>query len=204
GERTRRALADLDRPVQILVITAGQPEFAELYDVVREQVGRFQAASPRISVETLDPALDPGRVAALAAEYALTSEEVAGGGAVIFRSGARRRAVALLDMATFAPGEVGGKLASFRGEDAFASALLEVSHPQQREVCFPSGHGELGIDASDDGSDRARVARALGATGLRPRELPAVTPVPAGCAALAIFGPKRPFAPAEARALDDW
>ena len=65
------------------------------------------------------------RVASLAAEYALTPEEVAGGGAVIFRSGDRRRAVALLDMAEFAPGEVGGKLVAFRGEEAFAAAWVE-------------------------------------------------------------------------------
>jgi ABC-2 type transport system permease protein len=214
-ERTRRVLLELDRPVQVLVVTAGQPEFAELYDVVRELLARFQAASPRLSVTTLDPALDPGRVAALAAEYALTPEEVAGGGAVVFRAGARRRAVALLDMAAFAPGEVGGKLVSFRGEEAFAAALLEVSDPQQPEVCFTTGHGELPLGAESaaageakpgegDGADLARVARALGADGLRPRELPTVAPVPAGCAAVAIFGPRRPFAPAEVRALGDW
>src|SRR5262249_37780105 len=126
---TRRILDDLPRPVSVLVVTAGQPEFSELYDVVRELLARFEAAAPRLRVERLDPALDPGRVAELAAEYNLSPEELAGGGAVIFRAGDRRKAVALLDMATFAPGAVGGKLAAFRGEEAFAAALLEVTDP---------------------------------------------------------------------------
>ena len=201
---TRRILAELDRPVTALVVTAGQPEFTELYDVVRELLRRFQAASRRLTIETLDPALDPGRVAELAAEYALTPEELAGGGAVVFRAGERRRAVALLDMAEFAPGEVGGKLASFRGEEAFAAALLEVTDPERPEVCFTGGHGELPLGPDDDGSDLSGLVKGLDASGLRARELATLAPVPARCAAVAVFGPRRPFAAGEARALEDY
>jgi ABC-2 type transport system permease protein len=201
---TRRLLAELDQPVSALVITAGQPEFAELYDVVRELLARFQAAAPRLSVETLDPALDPGRVTALAAEYGLAPEELAGGGAVVFRAGARRRAVALLDMAEFAAGEVGGRLRAFRGEAMLAAALLEVTDPQRPEVCFMSGHGEPPLEAEDDGADLAALAGALDASGLAARPLAERGPVPARCAAVAVFGPRRPLTPTEARALADF
>jgi ABC-2 type transport system permease protein len=203
-DKTRRILADVDAPVHVLVVTAGQPAFAELYDVVRELIARFQAASPHIAVETLDPALDPGRVAALAAEYALTPDEVAGGGAIVFRSSGRRRAVALLDMAEFAPGAVGGRLASFRGEEAFAAAILEVTDPERPEVCFTTGHGELPLAHEDSGADLARAAERLAADGLRPRELGTLAQVPSACAAVAIFGPRRPIPPGEARALGAW
>ena len=198
---TRRILAELDRPVTVLVVTAGQPEFAELYDVVRELLRRFQAGSPRLSLETLDPALDPGRVAELASAYALLPEELAGGGAVVFRSGERRRAVGLLDMADFAAGTVGGKLVSFRGEEAFAAALLEVTDPERPEVCFTSGHGELPLGPADDGADLAGLVSGLEASGLAARDLGGLVPVPARCAAVAIVGPRRPLDSAEARAL---
>src|SRR5262249_3442412 len=189
---TRKILAELDRPVSALVVTAGQPEFAELYDVVRELLRRFQAESRRLNIETLDPALDPGRVAELAAEYALTPEELAGGGAVVFRSGERRRAVALLDMAEFAPGEVGGKLTACRGEEASAAALVEVTDPERPEVCFAGGHGELPLGPEDDGADLSALVKGLEASGLRARELPSLTPVPARCAAVAVVGPRHP------------
>lgn len=203
-DRTRRILADLDVPVEILVVTAGQPAFAELYDVVGELVRRLAAASPRIAIATLDPALDPGRVAALAADYALTPDEVAGGGAVVFRAGGRRRVVALLDMAEFAPGEVGGKLTAFRGEDAFAAAILEVTDPVAPELCFTTAHGELPLEREPAGADVSRLVATLAADGMRVRPLGTLGAVPSSCAAVVLFGPRRPIAAAEAAVLEEW
>src|SRR5262249_14424092 len=54
----------------------------------------------------------------------------------------------------------------------------------------------------EDGADLARAVRAL--DGFRTRELPMLAPIPPGCAAIAVFGPRRPFAPAEARELEAW
>src|SRR5262249_47034727 len=105
--------------------------------------------------------------------------------------------------AEFAPGAVGGRLRSFRGEAAFLAALLEVTDPEQPRACFTSGHGERPL-ASDPGGDLARVVSTLAGDGLEARDLPALAPIPPGCAAVAIVGPRRPFAAADARALEDW
>jgi ABC transporter family protein/ABC-2 family transporter len=200
--RTEHILADVHRPVRILVLSAGRKEFAPLYDEVRELLRRFQAGAPSISVAELDPALDPGRTLQLAQELALQPEELTGGGAVVLVSGERRRAVALLDMAEFGSGPAGGVLTSFRGEDELAAALLDVTDDARPEVCFAQGHGELPLAAEDDGEDLAQVGRVLEHDAVRASELAALAPLPARCAVLAIVGPRRPLAPAEAAAVE--
>lgn len=198
-DQTRRILADVDQPVEITVIGAGRPEFAELYDEVREVARRFAAASRHISVATADPTVDPGRIGELAEELALSPDEVSGGGAVVVASAGRRRAVALLDMATFGPSEVGGKLASFRGEEALAAAVLEVSDPARPPICFSQGHGELDLD-----EDLSRVTEALARGGFGARALASLQVVPASCAALAVVGPRRPLDRDEVVAVEQY
>ncbi len=193
--RTRHILEGVTVPVDVLVVHAGEPAFADLYDEVHELLRAFRAVAPGLRVSTFDPALDPSRVAELAGELVLSPDEVAGGGAVVLRAGGRRRAVALLDMATFAD----ARLVSFRGEEALASALLEVTDPSRPEICFTTGHDEPSID---DGL--GRVAAALHADTAQLQPLERVDPVPARCAALVVMGPRRPFAESEAAAVAAW
>ena len=141
--RTRQILDEMRAPVTLLILTAGRPEFAELYDEVRELARRFAAVAPAVRVEALNPSLDPARFAALAAETAIAPEELSGGGAVIVVSGERRRAVGLLDMAGFSAADpdgregpgARGRLAWFRGEETLAAAILEVTDPERPAVC---------------------------------------------------------------------
>jgi ABC-2 type transport system permease protein len=206
--RTDGILDDVRRPVHVLVLSAREPDFAQLYDEVDAVLARFAARQPLISVEKLDPALDPGRIGELAEEYALQPEEVSGGGVVIFLAGERKRAVGLLDMADFATGAGGGVLREFRGEEAFAAALLEVTDEERPELCLTTGHGEIPLAADPDrqeASDLSLLAAALAKDGVQASELGGLEAgVPARCALVAIMGPRAPFRPAEARALDGW
>jgi ABC-2 type transport system permease protein len=199
---TRELLAEVRAPVTLLVLTAGRPEFADLYDEVLELVRRFQVAAPpgMVRVDSLDPALDPGRIEALAGDLALSPEELAGGGAVVVTSGGRTRAVALLDMAAFTDAGDGGRLAWFRGEEALAAALLEVTDPDRPAVCFATAHGELPLDAEEGDVDITRLVATLGRDGFASQPLSSfLSTVPASCAVLAIVGPRARCRPTRRR-----
>ncbi|MBI4511028.1 MAG: Gldg family protein [Deltaproteobacteria bacterium] len=198
-DKTRQVLAEVGQPVRALILQAGAPEFAQLYDEVREILARFQAEQPLITLEELDPALDPARVRELAEDHALSPDELAGGGAVVLSSGGRRRAVALLDMARFAKGEAGGVLESFRGEAELAAALLEITDENRPEACFTTGHGELGLEKEPGGMDLSALRGLLERDGMRVRPLAELAEgVPARCAVLAIVGPTRSLSGTEA------
>lgn len=209
--RTRQILADVQRPVRVLVLVGADrsaenvPLYEGLYEEVDELLRRFQAVQPLIAVEKLDPALDPGRIDELAEEYALTPVEVAGGGAVIFMAGPRHRAVGLLDMAAYGSNEAGGVLTEFRGEEAFAAALLEVTDDARPEVCFTDGHGELPLAETGSRRDLSAVADALERDAVRASPLSELTGgVPSRCAVVAVFGAQVPFTTREAQALDEY
>jgi ABC-2 type transport system permease protein len=196
--KTRQILADVHEPVRALVLVGQGEEFRALYDEVEEILRRFEAVQPLIAHERLDPALEPGRAAELAERFHLAEDEISEGGVVVFVSGPRTRAVALLDMARIEH----RKLLSFDGEAEFASAVLEVTDETRPEVCFTTGHGELGLLPAANRYDLSGLAAALA------RDLVRATPldelaggVPERCAAVAIFGLRAPFGGAEALAL---
>ncbi|HKA87388.1 MAG TPA: Gldg family protein [Haliangiales bacterium] len=193
--KTRRVLGELRRPVKALVVRAGEPQLRPLYDEVDELLAAFRAAAPLLTVDEIDPAVAPGRLAELAEDYSLAPDELSGGGAVLFVSGDRRRGVALLDMADVREARV----VSFRGEEELAAALLDVSEDERPEICFTAGHGEPTLD---DDAGLAPVARALAGDAYRVSEMPP-GPVPARCAAVVVAAPKRPFGAGDAAALDD-
>jgi hypothetical protein len=180
-------LGELHRPVKALLLRAGEPHLRPLYDEVEELLRAFRAAAPLLTVEEIDPALRPGRIEELAEDYALAPDELAGGGAVMFLSGERRRGVALLDMAELRE----GRLVSFRGEEEMAAALLDVSEEERPEICFTAGHGEPSLDEAGLTAEAYKVS-----------ELPP-GPLPSRCAVVAVASPRRAFSPAEAAAFDE-
>lgn len=196
--KTRRILADVNRPISVVVIAGDEEVFHELYDEVRELLRQFAAAQPLLEVEEIDPALDPARIEEIAERHALQPSEVAGGGVVVFASGDRREAVALLDMAEFGEGPAGGMLTSFRGEEAFAAAILAVSETTRPPICATRGHGERETGL-------ARVTKALERDGARVEPLwDLEAGVPARCAALAVLGPRQPLSGREAMAIGEY
>lgn len=200
--RTRALLAELEQPVRVLILRAQAPEFAGLYDEVDELLRQFRAAQPLVELEHLDPDLEPGRVTELASAYQLAPDELTGGGAVVFLSGERHRAVALLDVAEFDRGQAGAVLRAFRGEAAFAAALAEVSDPSRPTVCLTQGHGELPLAASASRQDLSAFARQLDEDGFAVETLADLAAgIPARCAAVAILGPSEALPASDAAAL---
>jgi len=80
----------------------------------------------------------------------------------------------------------------FHGEEAFTSALLAVSRPQEKQVFFLGGHGERDITSSEQ-KGYARFASRVRAAGFRVAEravlLEESEAVPEDCAILIVAGP---------------
>ena len=221
--RTLQILADVSAPVDVLVVEAGLDVFSEVQGEAQRLLARMVAAQPLLRVRRLDPALAPERIDALAAEFAIAVDNLAEGGAVVFQHGARRRAVDLLDMAGFDQDDLGaGRLAGFRAEEAFATAIADITDTDRPVVCHVTGHGEMPMEMEPDGAGEGEGDGAVdGAAAARPHwgtlarrierdgmRLEAVTGlgagVPAHCRVLVVAGPERPLSTRAAVAVADF
>jgi hypothetical protein len=213
--RTRELLAAVDGPMDVIVLSAGLEDFAEVQDEVDRVLALMVAAQPALRVQRIDPALAPERVEALAAELALPVADLAGGGAVIFQQGARRRGVDLLEMAGFDVDELGaGTLARFRAEEAFATAIAEIVDADRPVICHATGHGELPLAAPETHGatsspgmagvvDWGPVTRRIERDGARIEAVDSLEAgVPEHCRVLVVAGPTRPLSGREAQAVD--
>ena len=218
--RTREILASIEPPgLDIIVIRAGLDAFAGVQVQIDRLLHRMVASRPLISVETIDPTHEPGRVEALAAEFAQAAENVRDGGMVLVAQNNRRRAVDILDMAGFDEEDLSaGTLSFLRAEEAVASAILEVIDPDRPTFCYTVGHGEIPLKAAETGDASAadqptwaglvsRVERdggrfeALDRFGAGEQ---VGDGVPRHCRVLILAGPRRDFTAAEAAAVGDF
>jgi ABC-type uncharacterized transport system involved in gliding motility auxiliary subunit len=155
SETTKKIVAGIKKPVRVTVFMGGE---ARLYQPVRELLSRYRALSPKIEVEYLDPRRNPARAEALVKEFGIRQNTI------VFRSGDRKKYVeedkiADLDFAAGMGGAPGIK--TFKGEEAFTSALLAVTEDRQPHVAFAKGHGEAALDSAERGRGYADAKQLL-------------------------------------------
>lgn len=207
--RTEEILAQLPAPVtaHVLMLPTGQPE--DVYPLVRDLLQLYQARSPRLRVDFIDPDREADRVRTLAEHFGMSGDELQDG-AVVFELQApgdagttRTRYVPRRDLIENEIDPDGlPHLKAFKGEAAFDGALLGVSEAKRTLVCFTRGHGELQIDslAVDGMSD---LGQALARANFQLRTLPGIEAgVPAECDVTVVAGPERPFTQGELGALE--
>lgn len=200
SEKTETVLAGLDRPVEVAVLMA--PESRELYDLVKELLERYAAKSPQIRLRFVDPARNRAEAQRLVEQYSLASLNV-----VVFDDGAERRVVdsnqlADYDYSSLQFGGAAG-IESFRGEEAFTRALLELSEKKKPRVLWVTGHGEAGLD--DIGSEGASKLRDLvGRENVEFEEWRSLgqESVPDGVDLLVLAGPRVALTPPEFELLE--
>ena len=200
--RTRSILASIEPPgVDMLVVRAGLEVFAGVQDEIDRLLERMTAVQPLLHMRVVDPALDPGRIEALATEFAQAPENLRDGGLILFQHAQRRRAVDLFDMAEFADDRLGvGNLARFRAERALASAIDQIVDPDRPTICYTTDHGEMALESSAvSESSWAGLARRIERDGGVLERLDRVdTGVPTHCRVLVVAGPRRVFSSDEA------
>ena len=193
SDKTTQVLKQLHEPVQVVVFY--QPT-QPLYELVRDLLMEYERLSPSLSVEYVDPEQDVARAKALAQELNIDRLNL-----VVFRNAApsgakRQKFLSDTDLAEYdyASANMGGQptLKSFKGEEAFTSALLAVTQTTQPLVWLTTGHGEHGADDPDSGGLEA-LKLALEQENLRaqPMNLLEQSEIPADVRLVILAGPTR-------------
>lgn len=198
SQTTRKILAGLTKPVQATVfMTRG----ARLYQPVSELLSRYRAASPRIEVEFLDPERNPLRAQALVKEFAIRQNTV------VFRSGDRKKYVEEDKIADFdySGAQMGAppQVRAFKGEEAFTSAILDVTEKNVTKIYFTAGHGEPKLDSQERGRGFGSAKQLLERANLSVGSWESLgkDTVPADASVVIVAGPKAAFLEPELSAL---
>ncbi len=195
SEQTVRVLAALNERVDVWVfLSRGSPLFHDIENLLRE----YQAQSPWIRVEYIDPDRNLARTEELAQRFNLTEPNQ-----LVFHSGDRYRVVAadeVMDYATDGAREgLPPQPSRFRGELVFTAALYHVTQAEAPRVYFLAGHGERRIDNYDPFVGYSSLAKRLRADHIAPETLVLgeAERIPEDAAALVIAGPNRRLAQPE-------
>src|SRR5262245_2702079 len=203
SDKTAKILSGLTTDVSATVLL--QPEDT-VYDEIHELVANYQARSPHLKVEYLDPVRQPARVEQILKTFGIGRGDRT---AVVFASGDRHRHITIDELVDLdlTQAEMGmpPRIKGFKGEAAFTSAILSVSQEKQRIVYFLKGHGEVEIDDRGAGG-MSRFAEALRRQNLKVETTDALGRggIPKDCDLLILAGPTLGFAPSEADALGSW
>ena len=200
SDKTKNVLKGIKDEVRVVVLmTPNTPLFTE----TKELLSRYEAVSPKLKVEFIDPERDPLRTKQLAQEFGVSAANT-----VVFASGGRKKYVTSDQLADYDySGMQTGqppKLKGFKGEEQFTAAVLAVVSPKVPKVYFVTGHGEHDPDSvGEDGMSQLRellkrdnleVSKATLLSGS----------VPADCDLLVIAGPRTPLTDPEKSALSGY
>lgn len=204
SDKTKQVVKDLKAPVTVTVFMTEQ---MPLYREVDELLKRYRAASPLITVETLDPTRNIARAEALVKEFGIRSSTV------VFTSGegdAKRKKYVTQDQLAeydFSRARFGGEpsIKAFKGEQEFTSAILAVTQSKTPRVLFTSGHGERSTTGRDR-ADLPSVAELLKRDNCTVEDWASLgaPDVPAGTDLLVVAGPRSAFTEPERAALRRW
>lgn len=200
SSQTKSVLKALDKDVQATILSSPQAPFAK---EVRELLERYAAVSPRVTVRLVDPVKDRLAAETLLKQYETTA--FANGIKVILDAGGDRRIFEELDLAEldYSAAQFGGApdIKSFKGEEVFTSAIVDLTSGKRAKVLFTTGHGER--DPDGFGANGFRAARAQLGENVDVETWNPIgkTAVPDGTDLVVLAGPRTPFLPAEVAPL---
>jgi ABC-type uncharacterized transport system involved in gliding motility auxiliary subunit len=174
SDQTTKVVSGLEADVKVTY-------FARTRDLDRDTRGRerlqmYQAVSPRIKVEYVDPVTSPGRAEAydLRGPWPILMVEL---------------------------GEKREKVTNDSEQD-ITNALIKVTRDRKRTVCFAEGEGERDIeDSSDRGWSAAKGALTKNQYETKKVALLREKSVPADCTVFVVPGPDNDFLSEETEAL---
>lgn len=199
SEKTENILKDLDQDVKVVVFMTPA---SELFDQVHELLDRYDAASPKITVEYIDPEKEPLKTKELAQQYGVSAANT-----VVFGIGDRTKYVTSDQMAEmdYSGMQMGQppKVKAFKGEEQFTGAILSLMSQRTPKVYFVTGHGEASVGG---GGSRDRSLAVLKESLKRENVETADTSllsgkIPDDADAIGIIGPTQPYTEPEIEAL---
>jgi len=201
SQTTRKVVAGLTKPVQVTVFMTRN---SRLHMPVSEVLNRYRTASPKIEVEFLDPERNPMRAQELLKQFGIRQNTV------VFRSGDRKKYVeedkiADFDYTGMQQGAV-PQIKTFKGEEAFTSAILDVTEKTVSKIYFSTGHGEPKLDSQERGQGFGQLKQLLERANLSvaPWSSLGKDTLPADASTIVVAGPKAVFLPPELGALQKY
>ncbi len=198
SETTKKTVAGLTKPVRITVFMTRQ---SRVYQPVTELLNRYRQLSGKLEIEYLDPERNPARAQALVQEFGIRQNTI------VFRSGDRKKYVEEDKLADFDfGGAMGGgspEIKAFKGEEAFTSAIIEVTESRSTKIYFTQGHGEAALDGSERGRGFAELKQALERQNRTVAAWSSLgkSDLPSDAAAIVVGGPRAAFLEPETGAL---
>jgi|CXWL01.1.fsa_nt_gi ABC-type uncharacterized transport system involved in gliding motility auxiliary subunit len=165
SEQTAKILAGLQTDLTLSYVQRNASGSATARDVLRE----YQAASPKVKLEFVDPLKEPAKTRALD--------------------------VAQLPTIVVALGERQEKVLTDSEED-ITNAILKLTRAVKKTVCFATGEGQRDIeDPSEHGYSGARTAITKSQYNIKTVVLLQEQKVPDDCTVLVVAGPARDLVP---------
>ncbi len=195
SDKTQGLLKSLTNTIDVIVFfQPGQ----EIYEDVDNLLKEYQDASKLIRVQKVDPDRDLARTELLAKKY-----QVAQANVIVFDNNGRSKFVNPEDIVEmdYSGAQMGAppRKTGFKGEQAFSSAILNITQAKTPTVYFLQGHGEHDPDSYDQAKGYSGIAREIKRDNVTVKKLllGEQKTVPADCDALIVAGPQKRLAPAE-------
>ncbi len=202
SEKTENILAGISEKVDILVFMTPS---TSMFDQVQELLERYKAASSNITVAYIDPDREPLKTQELAEQYGVQVADT-----VVFSVADRTKYVTSdqLSEMDYSGAQYGQPptMKSFKGEEAFTSAILSLVAPDVPTIYFVTGHGEATLAPGQGGLSERNISvlgETLARDNMSTEEVSLLSgEIPDDADVLAIIGPTRAFTEAEIEALD--
>ncbi len=180
--RTKEYLQKLETPVEAITFFSPRVPLA-LSSYATSLLKEYRNSARRMTVRDIDPDVHPDEARKFGVD-----QTGAMYGTIVFKSGDRQR-------------KVYGPQVTEGAEQAFTSAILEVTGTVQKKIYFLAGHGEGSIDREFSLAAGALRDNLFAVSEL---DLLSSTKVPDDAAALVIAGSRDALADAELLAVDDF
>ena len=165
SEQTKKLLGGLQSDLTLSYVQRNAAAAATSRDLLRE----YQAASPRVKLEFIDPMKEPGKARGL---------DVAQLPTIVVALGDRREKV------------------TTDGEEEITNAILKLTRNVKKTVCFATGEGERDVDdPSEHGYSGVKTAITKSQYDIKKVVLLQEQKVPEDCTVLVMAGPKRDLLP---------
>ncbi|HNX52723.1 MAG TPA: GldG family protein [Pontiellaceae bacterium] len=198
SSKTTGLLESLDKPVSVTVFF--QPGNV-LYDDIHNLLREYQFHCSRLNIQWVDPDRDISQTEELAVKYKVTDPNV-----VVFDCGGRSKYVRADEIANINNASGIDRITSFKGEQAFSSAIQGVVQKTVPAVYFLTGHGERDITDFDRRTGFSGAAQLIERDNIavKPLLLSTVKQIPADCSALIVAGASQSMSKSEADLISVW
>ena len=198
SSKTTGLLESLEKPVDVTVFfQPGNVLYEDIHNLLRE----YQFHSNRLNIQWVDPDRDISQTEELALKYKVTEPNV-----VVFNCEGRNKYVRIDEIANIDASSGIERITTFKGEQAFSSAIQGVVQKTVPVVYFLTGHGERDITDFDRRTGFSGAAQLIERDNIevRPLLLSTAKQIPTDCGALIVAGASKSMSKSEADLIGVW